>query len=174
MNATDRRGRRRWGGIARVSAGIALAAVVVASASSQATSTTLPPGSVAAFEKRLEQLREESSIPGMAAAVARGDRIIWQRGFGYADVEHRIPATPRTSFHLASLTKPFAATVLMRLVEEGKLSLDAPVSTFGIDLSSPGTIRVRHLLSHTSEGHPGAEFRYNGDRFALLDKVIFG
>jgi len=155
----------------RAAAGVAVAAVVVSSVACGESSPTLPAGDTGAFEQRLEQLRVESSIPGMAAAVASGDRIVWQHGFGYADVEHRVRATPRTSFHLASLTKPFAATVLMRLVEDGEVSLDAPVSTFGIDLASPGTVRVRHLLTHTSEGEPGARFRYNGDRFAQLDRV---
>jgi CubicO group peptidase (beta-lactamase class C family) len=77
-------------------------------------------------------------------------------------------------YHLASLTKPFAATVLLQLVEEGKVSLDDPVSKYGISLASPaGTvIRVRHLMSHTSEGVPGTMYSYNGDRFGLLDAVI--
>jgi CubicO group peptidase (beta-lactamase class C family) len=137
-----------------------------------AISPTLPPGDIAAFEARLEKLRRDNSIPGMAAIVARGDRVVWQKGFGFADAESQIPVTVETSFHLASLTKPFAAVVLMRLVEEGKVSLDDPVSRYGITLPSSGTIRVRHLLTHTSEGEPGSFFKYNGDRFSLLDRVI--
>ena len=49
-----------------------------------------------------------------------------------------------------SLTKPFAATVILQLVDEGKVSLDDPVSKYGINLQAQGTILVRHLLSHTS------------------------
>ena len=49
---------------------------------------------------------------------------------------------------------------------------DDPVSRFGIQLASPGVITVRHLLAHTSEGTPGAQFRYSGDRFGLLDAVV--
>ena len=156
----------------RVAARVAIAAAVISAAACQGTSPTLRHGDTAAFEQRLEQLRVENSIPGMAAAVAKGNRIVWQQGFGYADVEHQVPATPRTSFHLASLTKPFAATALMRLVQDGEVSLDAPVSTFGIDLTGSGTVRVRHLLSHTSEGEAGDRFRYDGDRFSQLDRVM--
>jgi CubicO group peptidase (beta-lactamase class C family) len=75
-------------------------------------------------------------------------------------------------YHLASLTKPFAATVILQLVEEGTVSLDDPVSMYGIQLGSSGVIKVRHLLSHTSGGIPGTRFSYDGNRFGLLDSVI--
>jgi CubicO group peptidase (beta-lactamase class C family) len=80
--------------------------------------------------------------------------------------------TNSSLFHLASLTKTFGALTIMQLVEQGLVNLDDPVSQYGISLSSPGIIRVKHLLSHTSEGAPGSQFRYNGDRYALLDNVI--
>ena len=132
----------------------------------------IPFGDTEAFSARLTDLRVSSGIPGMFAAVAEGDQVVWQEGFGFANVEQGVPVTLQTSFHLASLTKPFASTVLMRLVEEGEVGLDDPVSDYGVNLQSPGVVRVRHLLTHTSEGEPGARFRYNGDRFALLDQVI--
>ena len=83
----------------------------------------------------------------------------------------RVPGDT-TAYHLASLTKPFASTVLLQLVEEGKVSLEDPVSMYGINISSSGTVRVKHLLSMTSEGNPGSKFIYNGDRYALLESVI--
>jgi CubicO group peptidase (beta-lactamase class C family) len=61
---------------------------------------------------------------GVAVAVAHGGRIIWEEGFGWANREAAVKATPRTPFSLASITKPFTATTLMTLVAEGKLSLD--------------------------------------------------
>jgi CubicO group peptidase (beta-lactamase class C family) len=60
----------------------------------------------------------------------------------------------------------------MQLVQEGKIKLDDPISKYGVTLESDGVIRVKHLLSHTSEGNPGEKYRYNGNRFAELDKVI--
>jgi CubicO group peptidase (beta-lactamase class C family) len=125
-----------------------------------------------AFEARLEGLRRDLHIPGMSAALATGQRIVWARGFGYADVEHSVPAADTTSYHLASLTKTFASTIVMQLVESGRLDLEAPVADFGIVLASPGVVRVKHLLTHTSEGDPGATYAYNGSRFGLLDRVI--
>jgi CubicO group peptidase (beta-lactamase class C family) len=96
----------------------------------------------------------------------------WFKGYGFANLEARVPVTEDTPFHLASLTKPFASTLLMGLVEQDKLDFDAPVSEFGIVLESPGTVTVRHLLSHTSRGNPGERYHYDGARFGLLDQVI--
>ena len=56
----------------------------------------------------------------------------------------------------------FAATIVMQFVEEDLLDLDAPISRWKIDLPGADAIRVRHLLTHTSEDVPGAAFRYNG------------
>src|SRR5688500_1372074 len=127
---------------------------------------------IARFETLLESLRQELKIPAYSAAIVKDQKVIWAKGFGYADVENKIPATEHTAYHLASLTKTFASTILMQLVQEGKIKLDDPVSKYGITLESDGVIRVRHLLSHTSEGNPGEQYRYNGNRFAELDKVV--
>ncbi len=127
---------------------------------------------IAAFETLLENLRQELRIPAYSAAIVKDQKVLWARGFGYADVENKIPATEHTPYHLASLTKTFASTVLMQLVQEGRITLDDPISKYGVALESGGVITVRHLLSHTSEGNPGEQYRYNGNRFGELEKVI--
>jgi len=127
---------------------------------------------IARLETLLDSLRQELKIPAYSAAIVKNQKVIWAKGFGYADVENKIPATEHTAYHLASLTKTFASTILMQLVQEGKIKLDDPVSKYGITLDSDGVIRVRHLFSHTSEGNPGEQYRYNGNRFAELDKVV--
>jgi CubicO group peptidase (beta-lactamase class C family) len=132
----------------------------------------LDPARIARFETELETLRQELKIPAYSAAIVKNQKVIWAKGFGYADVENKIPATEHTAYHLASLTKTFASTIVMQLVQEGKIKLDDPVSKYGVTLESDGVIRVRHLLSHTSEGNPGEQYRYNGNRFAELDKVV--
>ena len=128
----------------------------------------------AQFEAELEHLRQVLKIPGMSAAIVHNQELVWARGFGYADLENRIAATPDTPYHLASVTKPIAATIIMQLVEEGVLDLDDPVSRYGVHLESQGTVRVWHLLTHTSEGVPGSRFDYDGERYALLGRVIEG
>ncbi|MFO7684070.1 MAG: serine hydrolase domain-containing protein [Chloroflexota bacterium] len=125
-----------------------------------------------ALETELEDLRQEMKIPGMSAAVVKDGELVWARGFGYADIEHQIPATPETPYHLASVTKTFAAVVIMQLVQEDKLSLDDPVSRYGVSLPEGDAVLVRHLMSHTSEGAPGARYQYNGARYGLLSQVV--
>ncbi|MFN2491392.1 MAG: serine hydrolase [Pyrinomonadaceae bacterium] len=127
---------------------------------------------LAQLESRLETLRQDLKIPAFSAAIVKDQKVLWAKGFGFADMENKIPATEHTPYHLASLTKTFASTILMQLVQEGKIRLDDPVSKYGVTLESEGVIRVRHLLSHTSEGNPGEQYRYNGNRFAELDKVV--
>lgn len=87
-------------------------------------------------------------------------------------MEDAVAAADSTSYQLASLTKTFASTIIMQLVEVGQLDLEAPVTDFGIVLPGSGVVKVKHLLTHTSEGAPGSAFAYNGDRFGLLDQVI--
>lgn len=154
-----------------------LAFIAVASTASGAQPSApgdLPAPDFARLEARLESLRDKWNVPGMVAGIGRGSHIVWTKAFGYADLTTRAPVTPDTVFHLASLTKPFAAVVLLQLVERGQLDLNAPVDQFGITLKADGVIRVRHLLTHTSEGTPGEVFRYSGNRFAELDKVLSG
>jgi len=127
---------------------------------------------LARLETLLENLRQDLKIPALSAAVVKDQKVIWAKGFGYADVENKISATEHTPYHLASLTKTFASTIVMQLVQGGKIKLDDPVSKYGNTLESEGIIRVKHLLSHTSEGNPGEAYRYNGNRFGELDKVI--
>lgn len=124
------------------------------------------------FEAELESIRQKSMIPGFSAAVIKDQRVVWAEGFGYADLEKKVEATPNTPYPLASLTKPFAAVIIMQLVEEGTLRLDDPISDYGIDFSAQGVIQLQHVLSHTSNGVPGEEFLYNGDRFADLGYLI--
>jgi len=128
---------------------------------------------IARFVTGLDSIRVQLKIPGMAAAVKEGDKVLLEQGLGYADLEKRIPATAQTVFRVASVTKTFTSTLVMQLVEEGKLRLDDPVSKYGVtDLGNPA-ITVKHLLTHTSEGAvPGSNFQYSGWRFGHLTPVL--
>ncbi|MBC7873669.1 MAG: beta-lactamase family protein [Ferruginibacter sp.] len=128
--------------------------------------------SLADFETRLDDLRKESNIPGMVAGIVRDGQVTWTRSYGYENVAQKKLVTNATIFHLASLTKTFASTVIMQLVNENKIKLTAPVSAYGINLVESDTVRVIHLLTHTSEGVPGSHYKYNGDRYSLLSNVI--
>src|SRR5687768_7508747 len=148
-----------------------LLALALTGACHSATTEVKPAATLEEFSAHLEQLRTESHIHALSAVITKGEAIVWRGAFGGTqDVSFRVADT--TVFHLASLTKPFASTVILQLVDEGKVSLDDPVSKYGIVLQSQGTVLVRHLMSHTSEGVPGTRYAYNGNRFSLLDSVI--
>jgi CubicO group peptidase (beta-lactamase class C family) len=129
-------------------------------------------GNMAEFEARLDHLRKEAHIPGMVAGIIKDGQIVWTNTYGYADLQNNKAVTDSTIFHLASLTKTFASVVVMQLVKENKINLTTPVADYGINLPQKDTVRVIHLLTHTSEGVPGSTYQYNGDRYALLSAVM--
>jgi CubicO group peptidase (beta-lactamase class C family) len=90
-------------------------------------------------------------IPGLALAVLRGGRIVKLSGYGVATLDHDVPVDSHTVFSIASVDKQFTATAVMLLVEEGKVSIDAPLSRY-LNESPPSWagIQIRHLLTHTS------------------------
>lgn len=100
---------------------------------------------------------QKRRIPGLGLAVVRDGAIVKMQGYGVANLEHDVPVTPDTIFELASVTKQFTATAIMRLVEDGKVQLDDPIARHlsGAPEAWKG-ITVRHLLTHTS-GLPGLE-----------------
>jgi len=126
---------------------------------------------VARFEKQVEDFRTVLKIPGMSVAIVKDQKLLWTKGFGFADLENRIPATPDTVFHLASVTKTFAATLIMQLVEQGKLDLDEPMSHYSSDFKDD-SVKIKHIITHTSAGTPGERFRYDGNRYDYLTAVI--
>jgi CubicO group peptidase (beta-lactamase class C family) len=123
------------------------------------------------FEKDVDELRTRLKIPGMSAAIIKDQKVLWAKGFGFADLENKIPATPETLFHLASVTKTFASMLIMQLVEQGKLDLDEPMSHYSTDFKDD-SVKVKHIITHTSAGTPGQRFQYNGNRYDYLKPVI--
>src|SRR5947208_15235443 len=83
----------------------------------------------------------EQVIPSLAVAVARNGTILWEKGFGWADRENRVPATEHTMFSLASISKPFTTTGLMTLVQAGKIDLDRPANDYLRDATLLARVR---------------------------------
>lgn len=79
---------------------------------------------VESLERFMERFMEQHRVPGCAVAIARGDQLLYARGYGWSDVAAREPVTPRTLFRIASISKPVTAVAILRLVESGKLRLD--------------------------------------------------
>lgn len=94
---------------------------------------------------------DRTNVPGCALGVYRHERIAYARGYGMADLNHRIPITPQTVFYIASTSKQFAAMSIALLAEEGTISLDDKVRKWIPELPAYADgVTLRHLVHHTS------------------------
>jgi len=95
-------------------------------------------------------------IPSLSVGVVHRGKPVYQRSFGFADVESKIPATPKTCYRIASISKTFTAVAVMQLVEQGKLALDDRVRSYlpwfrpRANTADARRITIRQLLSHTA------------------------
>ncbi|MEE4257518.1 MAG: serine hydrolase domain-containing protein [Bacteroidales bacterium] len=133
------------------------------------------------MKKRLDKVAADLNLPGYSLFLGQEGNFSWTASYGYADLLKGKKADAESCYQCASITKPIAASLLLMLVNEGKLSLDDPVlpyvlpvlKQYGIPIDeSVGEIKVKHLLSHTSDAPPGTYFRYDGDRYALLSILL--
>lgn len=137
-------------------------------------------------DKRFRELHASISanasllkIPGLAAAVVEDGQITFVQTEGFADIEKKIPVQRDHIFPVASLTKTFAAVTLMLYEQEGKISIDdyildypfLPVGLTPDRIQNPN-LKIKHVLSHTSEGEPGSNYIYNGNRYSFIYGVF--
>lgn len=154
------------------------------------------------FEEYILEKMEQENIAGIAVAVSKNGETIYQKGFGYRNIETKEPVTPETIFGIASITKSFTAYVIMMLEEQGFLSVNDPINQYIHEFKIKGLmedVKIHHLLSHTTGlaplvrkeelnilsdhiqhiennhqllGKPGEYFSYCNDTFLLLGLII--
>ncbi len=94
---------------------------------------------------------DSPSSPGCAVAVMKDGRIVYERGYGMADLDHDAKITPATVFNVGSIAKQFTAAAILMLVQDGKVSLDDPIRKYIPELPDFGApITLRQMLHHTS------------------------
>jgi len=94
---------------------------------------------------------QSEHIPGLALLIVRNGQIYRAEGFGYSNIELQVPVTPKTIFQSGSMGKQFTAMAVLMLAEQGKLSLDDPITKFFPDAPPAWTkVKVKNLLSHTA------------------------
>ena len=115
-------------------------------------------------------LREvtKGDSPGVAVLVAREGKIVFQGGFGFADIEQKTPVTPETKFRIGSISKQFTAAAILKLAEEKKLAVTDPLAKFFPDFPRAENITLHHLVTHTSGIHSYT------DKPGFLGKVSVG
>ena len=119
-----------------------------------------PRGSYRHTEKYLSWLVDRemaaNEITGLSIALVDDQQVIWQKGFGYADLENGIPATPATIYRAGSIAKLFTAAAIVQLAERGRIDLDQPLATalpeFSIKSRFPtaGPVTPRNVMTHHS------------------------
>lgn len=98
---------------------------------------------------------------GFSLAVAVNGRLVWSQGYGYADLEQKVPVTPETKFRIGSVSKSLTAAAVARLVQEGKLDVDAPVQRYVPTFPDKGVIITTRELG----GHLAGIRHYHDDDF---------
>jgi len=104
---------------------------------------------------------EGAGIPGASVAVGVDGELVWAEGFGWADVENRVPVDPASKFRIASISKALTAAAVAQLHEEGRLDLDAPVQEYVPEFPEKRGVVTTRLLG----GHLAGIRHYRGDEF---------
>ena len=122
-------------------------AIAASFVQAQSTSDSLTKG----IDDYVSGVMRKQHIPGVSIAIVKDGKIIEAKGYGLANVELSVPATEKTVYQLASVTKQFTATAIMMLVEQGKLGLGDKISKYLPGLPAAWKdVTVRQLLNHTS------------------------
>ncbi len=100
----------------------------------------------------------EGKLPGAAVLVAQDGQVLFETGFGYADIENNVQVSSETKFRIGSISKQFTAAAILKLAEQGKLILSDPLIKYIPDFPKGKEVTIRHLLTHTSGIHS-----YTGD-----------
>ena len=136
----------RWRILLTLAGGMLLLAGTAA-----AEAQTLPASLSAQIDGLVGQALSAGQIPGASVAIERRGQVIYEKGFGFADVENKVPVTPESVFPIGSITKTMTGLAIQQLVAAGKIDLDAPVSRYLPMLPAPARdAKIRFLLDHTS------------------------
>jgi CubicO group peptidase (beta-lactamase class C family) len=122
------------------------------------------------FESYLESLRSQAGIPGMSAALVQDGQIVWERGFGFQNLEARVRATPDTPYPIADISQTLASVLVLQCIEERRMSIDEPIRRYSGALPDQAAT-LRQVLSHTSAG-AGESFHYDPERYSQLTPVV--
>jgi CubicO group peptidase (beta-lactamase class C family) len=123
------------------------------------------------FSRYLDSLRDQAGIPGLAAAIVDSGGIAWEQAYGHRDVGRSDRTATDTPFHTDGLTQVFTASMVLRCVEERRLSLDDRVGRFSPNSAEPDAT-IRHLLTHTSGSPDSLVFEYRPERLQSLWSAV--
>ena len=116
---------------------------------------------------------KNGDTPGASVAVLKEGEVIYQKGFGFADIDNKVGIEPKTNFRLASITKQFTALSVLLLEQEGKLVLDDAISKYFPELPTyANRIKIKNILQHTSGFLDYENYIDEKDSVQLKDKDV--
>ncbi|HEY7910929.1 MAG TPA: serine hydrolase domain-containing protein [Blastocatellia bacterium] len=149
--------------------------IVCSTAGFAQTRADLPPETIKKIEDLISTEMARQSLPGISVAVAVDNRLRYANGFGMADLENSIPARATTVYRTASIAKAMTAVAVMKLVEQGRLDLDAPIQKYCAAFpEKQWPVTARHLLGHLGGiRHYKSSEESNGTRhyFTIADSL---
>lgn len=145
------------------------------------------------IDEYLKSLKFNGSV-----LVVKNNKVVLNKGYGYADFENKLPNNSETAFYIGSITKVFISTAIMQLQEQGKLNINDPLSKYVPDFPNGNQIKLFHLLTHTSgipehsetnqkishddlikkieKGHlkfqPGTNWDYSDSNYSILAYIV--
>lgn len=126
----------------------------------------------------IEHIVAACGLAGLAIGIVKAGELVYAQGFGVRNLATQEPVTPRSLFHLASVSKTFVATAIVQLVEQGQVALDAPVVTylpyFCLKDARYRAITVQQMLSHTSGMPDEVDFHWHApeDDEVALERYV--
>ncbi len=152
------------------------------------------PAAASAFSLRVDSLVAEAmrdgKVPGLAVTIVRGDSVIHSKGYGFANLEQKVPMTDTTPVVIGSTSKTFTSFAMMQLVDSGRVSLDSTVGHYVAMLGAPGhanapvvkatdarfgKITVRHMLTNVTgipAGFSGNPYEVQDTSTGALERVV--
>lgn len=145
------------------------------------------------IDEYLKSLKFNGSV-----LVVKNNKVVLNKGYGYADFENKLPNNSETAFYIGSITKVFISTAIMQLQEQGKLNINDPLSKYVPDFPNGNQIKLFHLLTHTSgipehsetnqkishddlikkiekghlKFHPGTNWDYSDSNYSILAYIV--
>jgi CubicO group peptidase (beta-lactamase class C family) len=132
------------------------------------------------FDQTIEKILKDWNVPGCGIGIVVKDTLVFAKGYGYRDLENKLPVTPNTLFQIASNTKLFTATAVGFLVEEGKLDWDKPIKNYVPQIQFyndelNANVTIRDMLSHRTgiSRHDAIWYKSDFTRQELFDRIKY-
>jgi CubicO group peptidase (beta-lactamase class C family) len=136
--------------------------------------------SLKGFDKYIEQVMDDWNTPGIAVGIVIKGKLAYWKGFGYRDLENKLPVTSKTLFQIASNTKLFTSVAMGMLVEEGKLAWDEPISNYVPQIKFYNrelynTVTLRDMLAHRTgiSRHDMIWYKSGFSRKEIFDRLVY-